>query len=554
MKKDFLIFLLIALIIFGIFFRIASLNNEFIAEETEFIKAGIAIANTGHPVFYQSEQEQTKLALWHPPMYIYSLAFLFKIFPITEITARSLNIVFSLLTAILIFLFCFKIIGKKPGALIGLIASAFFLINFYVLSSSILIDIDALSTFFVFGFVYFTLRHYQTKTNLHLILSGIFLFFGIYNRYPMMFLTYIFIGAYYLYKKDLREYFPKYLLNGITVAILFLGTWTIYSTIFEPGNFFSFLSHNANLGAEQFSNLAVYIPSFFLNIAQFIRLFTFPATILGIWAIFHLFNKKTKLIKILLLYILPIFILFLLMPRPAFGYPRYFMTILPGIIILISIFIYKNLEKETIEEKEFIIVFLSSIISFFILLLLSPQPAIYSSKGLIFSTNLPDFAFNLLASLPILLVFFLKEKRKMLILILIALTLVYCFYFNFQLINNEPKIIETATYIKQHTEINDSVICPYAIGYYLDRPFYNNDHNLPELNFSPKYLAEYFKTSYTNPKMDNPIFWPDGLYSGLYSPIPPEQELQKAKYIVKYYPIDDKEPEKIIGDFYIYRI
>ena len=69
-KKIFFI-LIVVLILFGIFARIISLNNDYTAEETEFTRSASAIKNTGHPIFYQSEQVPKELALWHPPMYIF---------------------------------------------------------------------------------------------------------------------------------------------------------------------------------------------------------------------------------------------------------------------------------------------------------------------------------------------------------------------------------------------------------------------------------------------------------------------------------------------------
>src|SRR3989338_2178708 len=137
---------LVILILFGVFLRVASLNKDITGEETDFVKSAIAIKETGKPVYYHSEQQKNEIALSHPPMYIYLLS----VFSKNEITMRSINVIFSLLTALLIFLFCLKFFNKNTG----LIASSLFLINYYVLSSSLIIDIDVLSAFFVFAFVF----------------------------------------------------------------------------------------------------------------------------------------------------------------------------------------------------------------------------------------------------------------------------------------------------------------------------------------------------------------------------------------------------------------
>ena len=551
-NKRLLTIFLWAIIILGLFFRIISLDKEFSAEETDFVNPAIAIKNTGHPIFYNSELYPEMTALLHPPMYSFLMSLIFKI-SVNEILARSINVFFSLLTSIFIFLFCLKILGKERGKIIGAISAAFFLINYYILSSSILIDIDVLSSFFVFSFVFFTLRNYQTNNKKFLFFAGISLIFGLANRYPMAILTFFFVGIYFFLNKDLKKDFKEYLVVGFFSLFIFIFVWTIYSTIIEPGNFFSFIIHNSKLGAEQFLNIKIYIGSFLLNISQLIRLFTFPAVILMIWSFIYFTKRKTKLSNILLLYILPILIFFIILPRPAFGYPRYFMTIFPGVSILIGMFLYINLKDSKINKKLVWTIALSFFVSLAILLILNPQPTIYYSKGLIKATNLPDFIFNLLASLPLILILFLNDKRKMAIFILLSLTLSYSLFFNIKFIDYNTHIKEVGAYIQERTSENETIIVPKAVGYYSERKFHINDNNKPKLDFSLDYLKEYFKKSFKNREMDNEFFWSDGLYGGLYPPTPSQEILKNSSYIVLYHQIDGYNPEKKIGEFYIYK-
>jgi len=578
-QKTILISILIILILFGIFARLISLNNDYTAEETEFTRAASALKNTGHPIFYQSQLHSDKLGLWHPPMYIFLLSVVF-LFIENEISARLINIIFSLLTSILIYMFCTSLLtfnkdnkynkeNKEKGKIIGLISSAFFLFNYYILSSSVLIDIDALSMFFVFLFVFSILKHQQTKSNLFILIAIISLFFSIWNRYPIAFLVYVGIGLYYLFNKELRKDFAKYFLVGLISGLLFLLSWGIYSTIIEPGTFFSFLSHNVSLGTEQLSNPSIYILSFLLNISQFIRLFTFPATILMLLSYFYLIPKKkekgkrSKIINILAIYTLIIITFFLFVPRPAFGYPRYFLSIFPGISILIGILIYETINnKQTnnqLSKKEILILIISFIISIILLLLLTPQPTIYYSKGLIQSTNIPDFLFNLFATLPLLFVLFTKRSlRRIAIIVLLALVLSYSLYFDYKFITYESHIKEVGLYIHERTNENSVVIVPNAVGHYTQRKFYNNDNNKPRLDFSYSYLNEYFTKSLDNRNMNDPFFWPneEGIYSGLYLPGILTEDLNNIEYVVKYYEVNEEgvELEKRMGEFYIYKI
>ncbi len=553
-RKMFVVFLIL-LILFGIGIRFASLNKDFSAEETDFVKSAMGIKETGSPRFYHSEQQPDELALWHPPMYIFLLSLVFKFFT-GEIAVRMINVLFSFLTAGMIFLFCITIL-KKNEKLMGGICSAIFLINYYVFSSSILIDIDILSMFFVFSFISFILMYFKFHKNWLLVLAGICVFFGLANRYPIMGITYFFIGIYCFFNRDIKRYFRKYLLMGIIPGIIFLFIWIYYSMVVEPGNLFSFIIHNASLGSEQFSSLQIYLGSFALNVAQFVRLFTFPAMILLFLGVFYFLRHRNKVTDVLLIYFLVIFLFFIFVPRPAFGYPRYFATMLPGACILIGIFLYQSLRKIEIGKKELLIIVLSFIVSFVILIFLNPQATIYASNGLIKATNLPDFIFNLLASVPILFVFFVKKesRKKFVVLILIALMLSYCFYFDFKFVVHDSHIQETGDYLKVHTSEGEVLIVSKAIGYYADRKFYINDDNKPKLDFSFSHLQEYFVKSFENREMDDEFFWPDGFYSGIYDEPPANETLLKeARYVVLYHLVEGFEAEKIIGDFFIYKL
>ncbi|VVB78765.1 Dolichyl-phosphate-mannose-protein mannosyltransferase [uncultured archaeon] len=558
-KRKLLLIFLIILVLFGIAIRVMYLNHDFSGEETEFIKPAIAIKDTGYPIYYHSEQQPTDIFLVHPPMYIHLLAGLFTI-SVSETAARSINIIFSFLCALMIFFFGKKIIGGERGKMIGIISSAFFLINYYIFSSSVLIDIDVLSAFFVFGFVYFICLNYKEKTMYSLVLAGIFLFFGLANRYPIALMVYFLTGVYFLFNRDLRKGIKSYIVMGVIAVISFTLIWAIYSMVYLPGNyFFAFISHNVSFGAEQFNNFIIYVGSFLLNISQFTRLFTFPATILMFLAFFYFFKEKNFTIRVLMIYVLSILAFFVIVARPAYGYPRYFMSMFPGLSILISIFICDIFSKTRLSKKEIISV---SVISFLLclllLILLRPQLTLYATNGLIKATNLPDFIINILCSIPLVLVFLAKssKRKEIFVLMLIALSLSYSFYFDLGLLMHNSHIKEAAKYLEERTGPEDTIIVPKAIGYYSNRKFYVNENNKPELDFSAAHLKEYIVKSFENPTMDDSFFWPKELFSGtsFYGINPTKEDLNKASYIILYHQFNDNVPEKKIGDFYIYNL
>jgi len=551
-KKRLLIYFLISLVIFGLLARFILIDNDFSVDEVDFVRPAISLKNTGHPVFYHSEQILNQTALWHPPMYIFTLSWAFR-FVISELSARSINALFSILTAIIIFLFCSNFIKDGAGRIIGLISSSFFMINYYVLSSSILIDIDIFSMFFTFAFIYSILMHYKTQKNHFLVFASLALFFSLMNRYIISASCFFFIGIYYLIDKNLRKDLKKYIMTGVVAFLAFLLIWTLYIVFWEPGNFFSFLAHSARMGGEQFLDLKVYLASFLLNLAQLVRLITLPFAVLILLSINYFRKNRTKLTNVILLYVLPVFLLFVLVPRPAFGYPRYFISIMPGFLVLVSIFVYKKLKPLKIDYKIIFIVSLISILSFVLLLVLNPQLTSYSSNGLILATNLPDFAFNILVYAPIVLVLFAggKDKKKLLLLALISLSILSSIYFDVKMLSHDPEIKEVGEYIKANTEEGELIIAPKAIGYYSGRRFYSNDNSKPKLDFSWRYLKSYFLKSLENREMDDEFFWDNGLFNGLDEPFP---DLNNVSYVVLHNSLENRVPEKIIGKYFVYNL
>lgn len=141
------------------------------------------------------------------------------------------------------------------------------------------------------------------------------------------------------------------------------------------------------------------------------------------------------------------------------------------------------------------------------------------------------------------------------IVLLAIVFLAQSFYFDTQLAFHNSQIKEVGKYLKENTNPGDIVICPKAIGYYTKRRFYNNDNNKPEINnFDFKYIIKYIIKSAQNRKMDDEFFWPRGYFGGFYTPIPSQENLKKASYVVLYHKVNNTEPEKQIGKFYIYRL
>lgn len=254
-RKKILILIFAVLILLGISFRLLYLNKDFTGEEVDFVKAAEGIAKTGHPVYYYSERSPFQVALWHPPMYIYLLSFSLK-FSESEPFARIVNVLTSFILTLMIFLFCFNLIGGKKGKITGIIASSFYLINFYSLTSSVMIDIDMLSSLFLFSFLFFILMEKKYNKKYFYLLAGLSFFFALWNRFQIALMLYFLFGLFYL-KNPLRNKLRYYLLMGVISVSSFVLVWAFYSLVIEPGNFFSFLVHNAYMSGQQLDRKSV---------------------------------------------------------------------------------------------------------------------------------------------------------------------------------------------------------------------------------------------------------------------------------------------------------
>jgi len=554
MKKKILVYLLIGIIILGIGLRIVILNNPYSCEETDFVKAAEGIKNTGIPTYYFSEQKPQDIFLLHPPMYVY-LSSLFLKINSKEIGMRSVNFIFTLLTIMLVFLGVYRLFKKEKGIIVGLISSALFSLTYYAFQSSMIVDIDMLSTFFITLFI-FSILIWFNENKSYFWISTIALFFAIANRFIIAGLIYCSILIFCILNKNYRNKIKDYILLGIVSCVSFIAIWWAYSKFIVPGTFFSFLKHNLALGGEAVSNPLVYMFSFVLNLVQIIQLITIPAFILLIMAV--IYCKKDNLIKIILYSLFFGAGFFVIIARPAFGYPRYFLSMIPLVCLIIAIWLFDEFKDYKFQKRDLVILAISAILTLILMIIIGPEPIIYSSDGLIKSTNIFNILSILICSVPILLSFILTRQKKYIIIVLIAVFLVQTSYLDIKLSFQDEGIKEASAYISSVTNNSEIIIAPKSIGYYSERKYYANDYYKPAINnLSISFITEYVYKSYKNQKMDEEFFYPGGIYGGTTlnkDYIPSQEGLNRASYAVLYYSLKDKPYEVKIGNFYIYSL
>ena len=107
-------------------------------------ETGLAFANAGHMSDRWDFSRREQWALWHPPLYIYLLGLQFKLFGVSETSARLLGCAFGLGTGGLTYLTARALVPGRPRAATatGLLAAAFFMLSPLALQSALILDID----------------------------------------------------------------------------------------------------------------------------------------------------------------------------------------------------------------------------------------------------------------------------------------------------------------------------------------------------------------------------------------------------------------------------
>jgi hypothetical protein len=129
------------------------LSKPYVYDEAAFAFAGKAVAQTGIPLSnvghmqFETAGDFSKRfnwALWHPPLYVFTLGWAFKQFGESEQTARMVGVVCNALAALFAFgTATLALHGRTRAApLYAAAGTAFYVTNPFVIQSALLLDID----------------------------------------------------------------------------------------------------------------------------------------------------------------------------------------------------------------------------------------------------------------------------------------------------------------------------------------------------------------------------------------------------------------------------
>jgi len=497
------IFVLLGIVIIFLAFTIPSIKKPFVLDEVAQVEAGRGLANTRIPFRYYGEQVGNCLALEHPPVYLYLLALSFKIFGLSEFSARLVSVFFGLGTLFTIYFLCIEIFkNTKEKYVIALVSSFLYAINPLIIQGSLLVDIDgSLLSFVLMLFVYFFIRYFRKLDILKIMLLGALLTLIWWTKFQIVFLVITSLILFYIVRRDFKEGIIVTFSISLIGTLLFLFTWQIYTSILNLPFVNPFL-HNFILSRAQFD---IYNILIMLWSVKNILFWTTPPFFIFITLFFlqnagrYLNGKNIDGLDYLFFYGLINLCFFSIIRPTAFGFPKYFIPIMPAFSIVTGYFIVSfALRNKKIQNVIYLCLFLAIILVIFNFLVLKDpfiSHNIFYTKSITIEKDLPIYIRSqidgLLFFIPsiIALVGFLILKHNLYksivassILVLVVLS-VYVDYvqaianYSTNYAYGQGGILETGKYLNNHTTSSDTIIAPLTIGYYSGRNYFRSYPN-----------------------------------------------------------------------------
>jgi len=268
-------------------------------DEPRVAEIGREMAVTGNWVVPTLNQ---KPFLEQPPLYYAALALTFKIFGVSDKTARIPSALFGFAAVLIAFLMANFFFGPRVALLSGLVlatAGEYFRVSHWIV-------VDGALTFFVILALYFFIRAYLTEINgTKLLWYGLF-----YVACTLAFYTKGFIGlaipglstlAFLIVERNFKEIVRMRLWLGVLIFLImtlpwFIGLWQqggreYINAIFIHNHLQRFLSDS--LAGDLSDAVPSHHRPFYYYLTEFPNGFL-PWSILLIPVLFHIFSKSAR--------------------------------------------------------------------------------------------------------------------------------------------------------------------------------------------------------------------------------------------------------------------
>jgi 4-amino-4-deoxy-L-arabinose transferase-like glycosyltransferase len=291
--------------------------------------------------------EQFSGNLFYPPLYD-TLTFLFyNIFGVSVISARLIDVFFSVLLLWVVFEFTSKTYDGKTA----LLASIFLSImpGYFELSHIAMLDI--MVTFFFVLSMFFFYLWLQTRNDRMLIFTGITLIFGFLAKYQILVAVLVMLIAILIFcRSQLKRPFSRKLYIIIVLSALVLITCLIYS-------FHTYVQMWLNDIEMTTTGNQSMMPTFYLfemnSIYPTIHPISLLMYILGFFGLGLFVVRREKIDKLFLTWFITVYIFYTLVNHKSW---RYVLPLFPVLAISAAVFVtvtyskLRNINRKTLAK------------------------------------------------------------------------------------------------------------------------------------------------------------------------------------------------------------
>lgn len=348
----------LAIVILAILIRLPFLGRELVLEEGYFLKAATSILETGYPMIYFGEQQPPRAYLDRPPGLVFVLAFAFKLFGTSDLSAKLVPLSFSVGELLLIIYFGRRIFKKQPA--VTIFAALMFTVHPFIIQNALQVHYDgSMVPFFTSFYLMLTLEKVLKKKNewKDQLQLAIILFFSFLVKYDPTLMAISIVFIFLFFKK--RDYLPRFIVSTLASAIVFFASFYLYNLIsHHPEGFlkpFSFLLESSNKAfLPKFTTfeLTPYTRSMWANnyylLIRFLSWLSLPTILISIYSFIRIISEKKlredTIINFLMLSVFIYTFVYLLMGWSG-DYPRYFAPAITPLFMLISAVVIHDFGK-----------------------------------------------------------------------------------------------------------------------------------------------------------------------------------------------------------------
>ncbi|MCX7910131.1 MAG: glycosyltransferase family 39 protein [Endomicrobia bacterium] len=310
MKKTYLIIITITLFsFFGMFGKLAITELQPLGSAAHAAIAREIIRTGDWLTLHWPYSEEFRDFYQFPPLFFWLQALCFKIFGISDLTAKFVSSFFGVLVIIATFVLA-KIITNDEY--IGFLSSLTLILHPYFFRHSRKCELETGLIFFItLGIIFFVLAEKKNQPK-YLLLSGISSGLGFLYKGPPAYCVVASILIYYLITKQYKKILNPYHIFSIFISILLPFIWFIPQLIYKGNALIEKYFINQILWSIQgrdakFQNVFEKIKNYLFFIPVFFSYYL-PWSVTGLFGVYKTIKEKNKLFYIILIWVAVVWI------------------------------------------------------------------------------------------------------------------------------------------------------------------------------------------------------------------------------------------------------